>query len=208
MPTVAAGQHKGGVGKTSMILNLACQAVAKRKRVVVVDLDANQTATEWGRRRQENDKLAPIPIVRPEPREAAKEIDHLKSGGLFDWVFLDLPGHEGAMLSVGLTKADLTLIPCRPFEDDVRPSMRTVGLLRNAGRPYAFVMNIASKSRASAVVKDLRQDGHAVAPAIIPARFGVPDANAQGMGINETEPGSEADKQFAALFKWLKDQFK
>ena len=42
----------GGSGKTTVTLNLAIAATLKRKRVVVIDLDPQSSATRWSRLRE------------------------------------------------------------------------------------------------------------------------------------------------------------
>ncbi len=44
---VAVGSLKGGVGKTTVAVNLACALAGTVSTVVLVDLDAQSTATEW-----------------------------------------------------------------------------------------------------------------------------------------------------------------
>ncbi len=44
---VAVGSLKGSVGKTTVAVNLACALAGTVSTVVLVDLDAQSTATEW-----------------------------------------------------------------------------------------------------------------------------------------------------------------
>lgn len=64
--TIAFAQQKGGVGKSSAAINLACVAVAAGRSVVLVDCDIEQaTAMKWHGRRE--GKTQPIVIL---PRAA------------------------------------------------------------------------------------------------------------------------------------------
>jgi chromosome partitioning protein len=209
MKIITLAQQKGGVGKTTVCVNLACQARRRKKRAVILDMDTEQgSAFFWGERRQEAG-LPPIPVVRVRSHELPTVLERLRTEKA-DWVLIDLPGRN--VPSAGLSIADLVLLPCRPVEDDVRPSLATAKVLRTGGARYAYLMNIApsasDKSRARKVAAVLSDAGHIVAGAIITERMGVPDANARGMGINEREPKSESAREYSDLYKWIEDQLK
>ncbi len=45
---IAVTTLKGGVGKSTVAVNLACALARPRRTVAVVDADAQATASEWG----------------------------------------------------------------------------------------------------------------------------------------------------------------
>jgi cellulose biosynthesis protein BcsQ len=208
MPVVVAAQKKGGVGKTMLILNLASQA-ARRNKTAVLDVDVDQGASaDWGEiRKLKHPELPRIDVYLTRAFEVQKKVDGLKAEGV-KWIFIDLPGLDNPSISAGLNVSDFALVPCRPLVSDIKPSIKTVGLIRRGGGRYAYVMNVALKRRAEKVSAALAREGYVVAPPIITEKVGVPDAVAEGMGINESEPGCESAKEFEALFKWLEKQVK
>ena len=208
MPVVVAAQQKGGVGKTMLILNLASQA-ARRHKTAVLDVDVDQgSSMDWGvTRKSKHPELPHVDVYLTRAFELQKKVAALKVSGV-EWIFVDLPGRDTPSISAGLNVSDIALVPCRPLENDIRPSLRTVGIIRRGGGHYAYVMNIALKRRAERLKKALEMAGHTVAPAIISERVGIPDAAMEGMGINESEPDSSGAREFAALFRWLEKQTK
>lgn len=201
MRIVAFGQQKGGVGKSSTAINLACQAVAAGESAVIVDMDSDQgTSTLWGKRR----KVPPfvVPSTAPLLPDVLAGLRKQK----VRWAFLDLPGRHSSTSGAGLVASHLILIPCRPLDVDVEASAATVHAARGARKRFAYLMSIvpgqADKSRARAVADILTNAGVPVCPVMISQNILVPDAIAAGKGINEYAPASTTE--FEELFQWLK----
>jgi chromosome partitioning protein len=200
MHIIAIGQQKGGVGKSSLAINLACQAVAAGELAAVVDMDAEQgTAARWGVRRSD-----PAPrVVTADARTLTTELAMLKGMGT-KWVLLDLPGRSAPIATAGMKAAEFVLIPCRPVDVDIEASITTVQGIVRSGKAYAYLMNIVpqgSTVRARKVLKALEDAGHPTCPVIIGQKAEVPDAIARGQGAKNT-----AAKDFAELFVWLNEQ--
>lgn len=209
MPIVTAAQQKGGVGKTSVIINLACQAIARGKTAAILDMDTEQgSATKWGERRKKAGLNGPA-VYTVKTSGLAQTVKTLRDGGI-EWIFIDSPGRDAPASSAAMQIANLVLVPCRPLEEDIEPSFATVSLLRTRKGRYAYLMNIVpihgEKARARKVGAVLEGAGHPVSPIIIVQRLGVPDASARGMGANEKDPGGTSDQEYGELFAWIESE--
>ena len=209
MRKVTFANGKGGCAKSVTCINLACVAIAADVKAAIVDMDIEQgTCLKWLSRR--NGKAHPI-VRRAEINTLDTVLDELKAGGV-QWTFLDLPGRATAITSAGIKAADFVVVSCRPLDIDIESSLTTVQAAKNTHRPYAYLMNIApgqhDRRRARQVQGFLRAHGHQVVDTIITQRIIVPDAIADGFGINESKPDSESAAEYADLFRWLDREVK
>jgi chromosome partitioning protein len=205
MIVVALAQQKGGVGKSAASINLACQAVEAGAKTALVDMDMEQgTTSKWGERRKDKTKPA---VLTSDGSDIDAVLAALKASGT-KWVFLDLPGRAHPRSGLGMKAADLIIVPCRPLDVDIEASLSTIEGAKRVNRPYAYLMNIApnqaDKKRAKTVASFLRAAGHPVADAIIVQRVEVPEAMADGDGVNEAKPNSASAKEYFELFQWVK----
>jgi chromosome partitioning protein len=184
--------------------NLADGAAARRSGRAIIDMDAEQgTTTKWGQRRNGKEQDKPT-VLSGDAVTLAAKLEALKSQGV-EWVFLDLPGRAHPIAGAGMKEAELVIIPCRPLDVDIEASLDTVYRCNRGKKPYAYLINIApsqqGKKRAKQIASFLRAHGHTVAEPIIVQRIEVPDAIADGLGVNEAKPKSSSTEEFASLFK-------
>jgi chromosome partitioning protein len=125
---IAVGNLKGGVGKTTIAVNLACAFASRGARVLILDLDPQGSATAWAASGQLPAKVeAAAPTeLHVGSRWLARARD-LAEGGL---VVLDLPPLITPLLASASMIADLMLIPVTPSALDVGPTEQTLRLLR------------------------------------------------------------------------------
>lgn len=205
---VALANAKGGVGKTSLVINIACHAVAHGTNAVIVDLDtSSMAATNWGERRGIG---VPPETIQAETYTLDDTIRALRAHTPGGWILMDLPGRSGAIIGAGLRFADLVLIPTRPHPVDLEGTREIISLLRRHSKKFYFVMSIAPPHDAATLqtMDDLKAAGLRVCPIIVHRRQEIADAIARGKGVNEYRPYGKATSEFDQLFIWLSKQDK
>src|SRR3954451_16071029 len=138
--TVASG--KGGVSKTSTVMILSVNLIAKGYKAAVIDADRNQSFASWHAQAYEGPSFT-----------CRSEIDHIKvvdlAGELaedHDVVLVDTAGFESLTAASAIGMADFVIIPCMPDRGSVREAMRTsqqVASLSKAARrtiPYSLLL--------------------------------------------------------------------
>jgi chromosome partitioning protein len=203
MRVIALANEKGGVGKTSVCINLACYVAWTGATAAIIDMDPQRSTMNWGKRRGEGSNPE---TVSAQPSDLDKTIKAMRSAGVA-WCFLDLPGRSAPVTSVGLKASHLILIPSRPFELDLEGSRDVVAAAHRLRKPYAFLMNIAppNSSRVRDVTASLREASHKVSPVVIHQRVAVADAVSEGKGVIETEPRGSSAAEFGNLQTWIDD---
>ena len=117
MPTLLVANPKGGTGKTTLATNVAGWLAGKRQRVVLADLDPQQSSSQWLARRP---PLFPaIAGWSPEGKKRAlKELDP-------PWIVVDTPAAlHGGDLRDAVRRADLMLVPLAPSAFDIAATQR------------------------------------------------------------------------------------
>ncbi|MBI3147984.1 MAG: ParA family protein [Betaproteobacteria bacterium] len=112
MHTILVTNPKGGAGKTTLATNLAAWLAGRRQKVGLQDLDRQQSATQWLKRRPE---LFPTitRVTRDEDRNALRGLE-------LDWLVVDSPaGLHGEELRDAVRRADLLLVPVAPSAFDI-----------------------------------------------------------------------------------------
>ena len=203
MKTIALIAQKGGVGKTTMAVNLA---VASGMRTAIFDLDQQESAAIWADRRGRD-----LPHV--EFLTERRLSDGLKAAakGKFDLAIIDTPPAAGPQAFTAAQAADLILIPCRPSLVDLDAIRRTAQLVKTAGVP-AFVVFNAAPHRATTLLEDARAiaqgAGLNFAPKVLRERSAYRASWPLGKGVTESDPESKAAQEIRQLMRWVTAQLK
>ncbi|WP_346924460.1 AAA family ATPase [Rothia sp. (in: high G+C Gram-positive bacteria)] len=123
------GNHKGGVGKSTLTVNLATTFQQQGKNVTIVEADPSiRTASRWA---DDRDELGhgSIMTLRKEGRLGAT-LSELNDS--YDVVLVDTAGKDSKELRSAMVVADLMLIPARPAQADLDATVDLMQMIDEA----------------------------------------------------------------------------
>ncbi len=205
MRTTAITINKGGVGKTMLTKSLATAASSAGFNVLVLDMDTQQNATSWGRRRSKQQER-PLPLTRfTTEHDLAEELQRAESAGC-DLVFIDTPPGRSSEAPAAVECADLVLVPFWNDQDAYDGVVKTAGLARRIGKPAFGVLNCAppnSRSHEETARAVLDAIPLSLSPVVL-HRYDIHRlANIKGLTAQEMDPESVAANEIALLWDWL-----
>lgn len=199
--------QKGGVGKTTLAVNVADAMARQDKRVLLVDADPQGSALDWAAARRGE----PMFAVAGLPRASIhKELPALAKG--YDVVIIDGPPRVYDVARSAIMASDLVLIPVQPSPYDVWAAKEIVDLIVEA-RVYkpdlkaAFTINrkIVNTALGRDVTNALSDYPIPVLETAICQRVALAESAAQGQAVLETEPDSTAAKEILQLVKEIEE---
>jgi chromosome partitioning protein len=203
MLTIAVIAQKGGVGKTTVALNLAVAAARDGLSAVVFDADPQASAARWGDAREEK---PPAVVAAAQPSRLPILLAAERRKGV-DLVMIDTgPANDTAALSAARL-ADLILIPCRPSALDIDAIGASLHLgLKLAGKPTFVVLNAvpARSPLADEAAQALAAAGASLAPVRLGLRTDFVSPLPAGQGAAEWAAHGKAAGEIAALWAWLR----
>ena len=206
---IAVGNTKGGVGKTTLAVQLAIIRATADREVWLIDGDRQGTAAAAIAARAEAGKLPGIACAQyPDGPNLRAQVQQQRDK--WDDIIIDVGGRDSTALRAALILADTLLVPFAPRSYDVWALDDMAALIDEArsvrdGLRAVAVMNQADpgdhstdNAEAAAAVKEVPQFIYLPIP--IRRRKAFSNAGGAGLGVSELTPRDpKAIAEIAAL---------
>ena len=205
--------QKGGSGKTTLALHLAI-AAAEELKVLVIDLDPQQSAERWHAIRQRTTGSRDDPSIAAGPYTKLPEMLRVARKLGADLVLIDTPPKLDKAITAALAPATLGVIPVKTSILDLQALEDCVRVVEfaKARLKTVVVMNAVPTGRGKdAAVKEVARYAERHELEVMPQRLSDLPAYAQGLksgrGVTETDRNGTAAKEISALLEalWARD---
>lgn len=195
---ISVAQQKGGAGKTTISTNIAVYLSNLGKKVGLIDLDSQQSASMWYELRQNNIADNTIDLLLHDNNLDSVLKTHC---GRYDIIVIDTPPHAKESALNLIHHSDFVIIPAQLSPMDIWATQPILDMAHETKTAHFMVLNrvpyaskVSDKLRESLIESQLP-----LAQTAIGNRNSYVAAFLQGSGVTELEPKSQASLEIKGL---------
>jgi chromosome partitioning protein len=205
--TIALISRKGGTGKSTLAIGLACAAMQAGHKVCLLEADPLGTVSNWRRRRT---VAEPTVETILDGYLLFNRVQALAQSGVTVTI-IDTAGGWSDVSRAAIAAADFCLMPARPSPADIEAAAPTLAAVRENAKPFAFALNQvqARSARLNGAAGSLGERAVALKmgdvlalPAIV-LRNDQQDALGVGLGVTEFAPRGKSAEEIRGLWQWV-----
>ena len=202
---IAVLNQKGGVGKTTLSVNLAAAVALSGQRALLIDADPQGSALDWQAARTGESLFPVVGMAKP---TLHKDVPGLAGG--YDHVVIDGPPRVNDLAKSAILAAHVVLIPVKPSPYDVWAADEIVKLIQEValykeGLRSLFVVTrkIGNTALGRDVAAALKEYPFPLAATAVGQRIVFAESAASGRSVLEAEPKGLATKEIRSLIREL-----
>ena len=197
--------QKGGVGKTTLSVNLAAALAHQGYRVLLIDADPQGSSLDWAAARKDEPLFSVVGLPRATLHKEMATIGHG-----YDHIIIDGPPRVTDLARSAIMASDVIVIPVQPSPYDIWAAEEVIKLIDEA---KIFKENIKScfvvnrKIANTAIGRDVKEalsmyPIHVLESSII-QRVVFAEAVVQGKAVYEIESGKSAALEINSVLNEL-----
>ena len=205
--------QKGGAGKTTLSIGLACELERRGFSVLLIDADLQQTASTWLEAAESEEGL-PTVLVAPDGQSLRKKGQLTRVSAGFDYTIIDCPPRLDGVTRSAMVKSDVVLVPSPPDAADIWALRETLDVINEAQdfneelEAYLVInrMHIHSNSADTGrrALKEIAEEAEIpILDTVIHSRVAWPSAMLEGTYVGNYKKGEKAAKELKRLVNEL-----
>ena len=205
---ITVGNEKGGVGKSTIAINLAVEFTMSGKKVLLIDADIQKSTSMFSNIRREQTGLQEIIVIEKTGGSLDKDVKALESG--FDIVLIDTGGRDSIEMRKSMLISDKFIIPLITSQLDAWSFEKIYKLYQEAQvfneklKAYVVLNKITAnwKSKEKDEMLEFLKDFQdiVILNSFLKDRTAYRKAISEGMGVSELNIDNKATAEIKNLF--------